>query len=136
VASILTSILNWVFRPLPGLRNVLLLLIAGLTPGATFCRRLRRLIDAGIRLADLNASWSRLLLFSFFLFPFAFASAQDYSKFLHSTQKHAPQSLHRLSPRTIYDAQHSDVLNLSPERQRQRPAAQGFSSQLQRKFQR
>ena len=33
-----------------------------------------------------------ILLFSFCLLPFAFASAQDYSKFLHSSQKHASLS--------------------------------------------
>src|ERR1043165_4331642 len=31
----------------------------------------------------------RLAIFSFLLFTFAFASAQDYSKFLHTSSKHA-----------------------------------------------
>jgi hypothetical protein len=83
-----------------------------------------------------------VFLFSFFLFtfyltslfPFAFASAQDYSKFLHTSSKHSSlgcndchrrsdnsarpefsgtQSMYGMSPDAIHDAEYPDVLNLS-----------------------
>src|SRR5688500_10168822 len=63
-----------VCRPRRGLRNIFVLLNPGLTPGATDCRRFRRLVDAGYPRAYLIALWPRFLLFSFFLFPFAFVS--------------------------------------------------------------
>lgn len=49
----------------------------------------------------------RLLIFSFCLFPFAFAAGQDYSKFLHSSQKHASLSCNDCHRRTDNSARPS-----------------------------
>src|SRR5260370_6456317 len=81
-------------RPLRGLTSTAPRAIPGLTPGATLCRRLRRLVEllTRTRLRSKRTAFS-ILSFSFFLFPFSFVYSQgndlDYSKFLHASQRHA-----------------------------------------------
>ena len=83
-------------RPLRGLTGILSCPYPGLTPGAILCRHLRWLVEQlpPRRTNSRRPRAFNIFIFSFFLFPFSFsASSQgndlDYSKFLHSSQRHA-----------------------------------------------
>src|SRR2546423_841688 len=77
-------------RPLRGLTNIFLYEIPGLTPGAIFCRHLRWLVA---QLTPPCVIFRAGLLFLIFLIPIGLVRAQgndsDYSKFLHTSSKHA-----------------------------------------------
>jgi len=78
-------------RPLRGLIRIFSYPYPGLTPGATFCRHLRWLVERSI---VRQATVCRLFVFSFLLFPFSFSvlpqgNDLDYSKFLHNSPRHA-----------------------------------------------
>ena len=76
-------------RPLGGLTNIFLYEIPGLAPGAIFCR-LRWLVE---QLTSPCVIFRAGLLFLIFLIPIGLVRAQgndsDYSKFLHTSSKHA-----------------------------------------------
>ena len=82
-------------RPLRGLAEIFVSAILGLTPGAIFCCRLRRLIElyAVTRMRPRRTAILNILVLFFFLVPFSSVLSQgndqDYSKFLHTSSKHA-----------------------------------------------
>jgi hypothetical protein len=77
-------------RPLRGLCNLFLRVIPGLTPGAIFCRRLRRLLEQSIPTRNAyRGGFLSLLCFFPLASVYSQGNDQDYSKFLHTSSKHA-----------------------------------------------
>src|SRR2546429_1486952 len=100
--------LEYFCRPLRGLNRIFAYPNPGLTPGATFYRHLRWLVEQF--LPNRNRVCA-IFIFSFLLFPFSFASPQgndqDYSKFRHTSQKHALLACSSCHHRTDNSAQPS-----------------------------